>query len=90
MWVIKEHRDIRKVTRKLPPEVLNKYELWKRIVFRHGPEKLNEFPGFHDEGLAGKRKGERSSRLSLQYRVIYRIDRNIVTLYVLEITPHDY
>jgi mRNA-degrading endonuclease RelE of RelBE toxin-antitoxin system len=70
--------------------VVKKYELWKEIVFRHGPEKLKEFPGFHDEGLKGTRAGERSSRLSLHYRVIYRVDKNIIMIFVLEITPHEH
>jgi len=70
--------------------MVRKYELWKDIVFRHGPEKLREFPGFHDEKLRGRREGERSSRLSLQYRVIYSVDRSIVTVFILEITPHKY
>ena len=60
------------------------------IVFRHGPEKLREFPGFHDEKLKGKREGQQSSRLSLQYRVIYAVEQDIVTVFVLEITPHNY
>ncbi|MDP2156216.1 MAG: type II toxin-antitoxin system mRNA interferase toxin, RelE/StbE family, partial [Nitrospirota bacterium] len=66
------------------------YELWKNIVFRHGPDKLREFPGFHDEKLKGERKGQRSSRLSEQYRLIYEIERDIVTVMVVEITPHKY
>ena len=90
MWRIKEHRDIGKVCRKIPLGIVKKYELWKDIVFRHGPEKLREFPGFHDERLKGQREGQRSSRLSLQYRVIYLVERNTVTVFVLEITPHDY
>lgn len=90
MWHIQEQRDIDKVCRRLPVQVVKKYELWKNIVFRHGPEKLKEFPGFHDEALKGKRAGERSSRLNLQYRVIYSVERNIVTVFVLEITPHQY
>jgi len=90
MWLIKEHRDIEKVCRKLPPAVVKKYELWKNLIFRHGPDKLREFPGFHDEKLTGKRLGERSSRLSLKYRVIYQVEKSSVTVLVLEITPHDY
>jgi len=90
MWQIKERRDIGKVCRRLPIAVVKKYELWKNIVFRHGPEKLREFPGFHDEKLKGTREGQRSSRLSLQYRVIYSVERGIVTVFVLEITPHEY
>ncbi|MCE5210482.1 MAG: type II toxin-antitoxin system mRNA interferase toxin, RelE/StbE family [Deltaproteobacteria bacterium] len=90
MWHIREHRDIEKTCRKLPDAVVKKYELWKDIVFRHGPGKLKEFPGFHDEKLIGKREGQRSSRLSLKYRVIYTVEKEIITVLVLEITPHEY
>lgn len=90
MWQIKEHRTLEKTCFRLPQKIIKKYELWKDIVFRHGPEKLKEFPGFHDEKLKGAREGQRSSRLNLQYRVIYAVQRNIVTVYVLEITPHQY
>ncbi len=90
MWHIQEHHDIEKLCRKLPKEVLKKYELWKEIVILHGPEKLREFPGFKDEKLKGRREGQRSSRLNLQYRVIYIVEREIISVYVLEITPHEY
>ena len=42
MWHILEHNSIQKTCRKLPVQVLKKYELWKDIVFRHGPDKLKE------------------------------------------------
>ena len=74
----------------MPLNIVKKYELWKNIVFRHGPDKLKEFPGFHDEKLIGERKGQRSSRLSLQYRVVYTVEKDIVTVFILEITPHEY
>jgi proteic killer suppression protein len=90
MWHILEHKSIQKTCRKLPVQVLKKYELWKDIVFRHGPDKLKEFPGFHDEKLKGDRSGQRSARLSIQYRVIYVVKRNIVTIRVLDINPHEY
>ncbi len=90
MWEILEPNDIDKICRKLPFGVVKKYNLWKDIVASDGPEMLREFPGYHDEKLKGQRLGERSSRLSLQYRVIYAIDRDVVTVYVLEITPHKY
>jgi len=70
--------------------VLKKYELWKSLVFRHGPDILRTFPGFHDEKLKGNRAGQRSSRLSLQYRVIYQVDDQDSVVYVLELTPHRY
>ena len=90
MWRIQEHREIEKTCKRLPKAVVKKYELWKDIVFRHGPDKLKGFPGFHDEKLKGQRGGQRSSRLSVKYRVIYEVERDIVTVYVIEITPHSY
>lgn len=90
MWLVKEHRGIDQACATAPPAVVRKYELWKSLVYRHGPQKLREFPGFHDEKLKGSRAGQRSSRLNQQYRVIYSVDRKIVTVFVLEITPHKY
>jgi plasmid maintenance system killer protein len=90
MWYIKEHHNLDKIILKLPLQVVKKYELWKDIVFRHGPEKLREFPGFHDEKLKGELEGQRSSRLNIKYRVIYSIEKEIVTVYVIDITPHKY
>ena len=90
MWIIREHLTLRKTIRRLPPPVVKKYELWKDIIFRHGPEKLKEFQGFHDEKLKGKREGQRSSRLSMKYRVIYTVEKEMITVLVLEITPHEY
>ncbi|RLB93660.1 MAG: type II toxin-antitoxin system mRNA interferase toxin, RelE/StbE family [Deltaproteobacteria bacterium] len=90
MWHIFEHKDIAKQCKMAPQQVLNKYELWKNLVFRHGPEILKEFPGFNDEKLKGKRKDQHSSRLSLKYRVIYSINDEEISIYVLAITPHKY
>ncbi|OPY82593.1 MAG: hypothetical protein A4E71_03140 [Smithella sp. PtaU1.Bin162] len=90
MWRIREHHNLDKIIAKLPLQVVKKYELWKDIVFRHGPEKLREFPGFHDEKLRGELEGQRSSRLNMQYRVVYSIEKKMVTVYVIDITPHKY
>jgi plasmid maintenance system killer protein len=90
MWHIKEHRNIDKTIAKLPIQVIKKYELWKDIVFRHGPDKLKDFPGFHDEKLRGELEGKRSSRLNIQYRIIYIVENEIVTVFVIDITPHQY
>jgi plasmid maintenance system killer protein len=90
MWHIREHHNLDKIIAKLPLQVVKKYELWKDIVFRHGPDKLREFPGFHDEKLKGELGGQRSSRLNIQYRVIYSIEKEIVSVYVIDITPHEY
>ncbi len=90
MWKIVEHKNLSKTCKKLPAQVLKKYELWKDLVFRHGPAILKNFPGFNDEKLSGIRDGQRSSRLNLQYRVIYEVENEKVIVYVLEINPHKY
>jgi addiction module RelE/StbE family toxin len=90
MWQILEHREVGRVCRKLPPAILEKYQAWKNLVQENGPEKLKEYPGYRDEKLEGERFGQRSSRLSRQYRVIYQVHKTEVTVRVLEITPHKY
>ncbi len=90
MWHIREHHNLDKIIAKLPLQVVKKYELWKDIVFRHGPDKLREFLGFYDEKLKGEFEGQRSSRLNIQYRVIYSIEKEIFSFYVIDITPHKY
>ena len=35
-------------------------------------------------------RGHRSSRLNLQYRVIYKIERDEIYVQVEKVTPHDY
>jgi len=87
MWHIRENHKIEKTIPKLPVQVIKKYELWKNIVFRHGPEKLKEFPGFNDEKLKGNRSGQRSSRLSLLYRVIYEVERESISVYIIDLNP---
>ena len=89
-WLIKERKQLSRGLDSLPLQVLKKYELWKMIVESHGPAKLREFPGFHDEKLQGERFGQRSSRLSLKYRVIYVVARAEVTVYVIDLNAHEY
>ena len=64
-------------------------ELWKRIVEIEGPQGLRLIKGFHDEALQGKWKGYRSSRLSLQWRVIYKVEQNQLQVFVIDVNPHD-
>jgi plasmid maintenance system killer protein len=90
MWHIREQHKLDEVVEKLPLQVVKRYELWKSIVFRHGPDKLREFPGFNDEKLKGEHEGKRSSRLNIQYRVIYSVEKKNISIYVIEITPHKY
>ncbi len=90
MWEVYEHRRIDRRVRRLPVEVLKRYEKWKDIVRVSGPAGLRLIKGFHDEALRGEWKDHRSSRLGLQYRVIYRIVGQEIRAEVIDITAHDY
>ena len=90
MWDIYEHRRVGKQLSSCPLEVQKRYEKWKDIVQLSGPKGLLLIRGFRDEQLAGKLKGFRSSRLSKQYRVIYKIEKDHLIVDVLEVNPHDY
>ena len=90
MWEIFEHRRTARQLKKLPIEILKRYEKWKDIVSVSGPAGLRMIRGFNDEALNGDWKGHRSSSLNEQYRVIYRIERNEVLVEVVSITAHDY
>jgi len=90
MWEIYEHRKLSRRLARLPDDVLKRYEKWKDIVRISGPAGLRLIKGFHDEGLRGKWTGHRSSRLGIQYRVIYLVESQEVSVYVVEINAHDY
>ena len=90
MWEIYEHRKAVKRLESLSLDVLKRYEKWKDIVSISGPDGLRQIRGFRDEALRGEWKGHRSSRLNIQYRVIYKIEKDLVLVQVVNVTPHDY
>jgi len=90
MWTIVEERDAARTIDKLPPHVAEKYAFWCAIVRQSGPVALRAIKSFHDEKLSGKLAHMRSSRLSRQWRVLYRVHADVVTVYVERITPHLY
>ena len=91
MWRIEEHRRADKqLSGVVPQEVLKRYEKWKDIAMLSGPPGLRAIKGFHDEALSGEWKGHRSSRLGLQWRVIYRVVADVLLIQVIQVTPHDY
>lgn len=90
MWEIFEHRKAVKQFESLPIDVLKRYEKWKDIVSISGPDGLRQIKGFRDEALRGEWRGHRSSRLNIQYRVIYKIQKELVLVQVVNVTPHDY
>jgi addiction module RelE/StbE family toxin len=90
MWRIEEHRRFDKEVASIPKEILKRYEKWKDIAAISGLPGLRLIKGFHDEALAGEWQGYRSSRLGLQWRVIYRVIPERLLFQVASITAHDY
>lgn len=90
MWLIYEKKSLVKTIKKIPLRIRKSYELCKRIVELEGPVGLKLIKGLHDEALAGKWKGYRSSRISLQWRVIYKVHNEELEIYVIDINPHKY
>ncbi len=74
----------------MPKEILKRYEKWKDIAMISGPPGLRRIKGLHDESLAGQWKGHRSSRLGLQYRIIYQTVPAPQIFQIVSITAHDY
>ena len=73
-----------------PREIVKRYEKWKDIAMISGPPGLRLIKGFHDEALRGEWLGYRSSRLGLQYRVLYRLIRERSLFQVVHLTAHEY
>jgi plasmid maintenance system killer protein len=90
MWRVEEHRRIGKQLASAPGEIQKRYEKWLDIATISGPPGLRAIRGFHDEALSGTWNGYRSSRLNIQYRVIYRALFEQQLFQVIEVTPHDY
>jgi toxin HigB-1 len=81
-------RDVKKA----PVQVRRKLALWVRSVETVGIEAVRKVPGYHDEPLHGQRAGQRSIRLSRQWRAIYVMlrDGQLEFIEIQEINPHAY
>ena len=83
---------VEKQLKKLPSYIVVKLRSWARDVELYGLKEVRKAPGYHDEGLKGKRLGQRSIRLSKAYRAIYLEDKNKrqIILTVIEVNKHEY
>ena len=83
---------VAKSLRKLPHYVVDKLHAWARFVEKYGLREVRKVPGYHDEPLKGIRTGQRSIRLTREYRAIYTEHENgeIVLVNVREVHKHDY
>lgn len=89
MWGLFEAREASKVLDRLPPQVAEKYAFWCALGWQSGPQGLRAIKSFHGEKLAGQLAHVRSLRLDLQWRVLYRVEANIVTVCVERVSPHN-
>ncbi len=85
-------RSVEKELEKLPQHIVLKLTGWVEDVGRIGLSEVRKVPGYHDEPLKGQRKGQRSIRLSRNYRAIYITEDNkkIALVKILEVNKHDY
>lgn len=83
---------VKKRLRRLPNHIVRNVQRWALQVELIGIKEVRKISGYHDEPLEGKRIGQRSIRLSKQYRAFYTQskskDINIIT--IEEINKHDY
>jgi proteic killer suppression protein len=81
-------RDLKKV----PLHIAIKLYEWIEAVAADGLNEVRKISGYHDEPLKGKRKGQRSIRLSKSYRAIYTItnEGKMEFVEVIEVNKHDY
>ncbi|MFI5391775.1 MAG: type II toxin-antitoxin system mRNA interferase toxin, RelE/StbE family [Bacteriovoracales bacterium] len=83
---------VKKELKKLPDHILRKLQKWAEQVEMLGLWEIKKIPGYHDEPLAGDRKGQRSIRLSKSYRAIYMEERDgsIELILIIEVNKHKY
>lgn len=86
----------KKQLRRVPRRIVDALDVWVELVEDEGLEVVRRIPGYHDEPLRGKRKGQRSIRLNIAYRAIYEVKRDgagaarIEFVSVEEVTKHEY
>lgn len=76
---------------RVPEHVAVHLTKWAEDVEHKGVEEVRKIPGYHDEPLHGRRKGERSIRLTRAYRAIYRVyETTFKFIEVEEVNKHEY
>jgi addiction module RelE/StbE family toxin len=90
MWLIKESRKAIKQLKKCPKNILQEYEVWKKVIELSGPKAIRDITGYKDHSLKGEWSGTRSSYLNKKWRVIYYVHKKEVQVFVMEVNAHDY
>lgn len=89
---VKISKNAVKSLKKAPIQAQRKYRSWLKDLAELGLTKTRKIPGYHDEPLAGKKKGRRSIRLNKKWRLEYTLEKDIFGnwIMILEVHPHDY
>ena len=68
------------------------FDLWIEIIETEGYQEMQKIRGYRDHSLKGELIGLRSSSLNKSWRIIYELDiqKNSLTIEVLEVNNHDY
>lgn len=81
----------KKEIKKVPKHIAIKLLSWIDNVEEYGLAETSKVKGYHDEPLKGKRKGQRSIRLSRAYRAIYIVKKDeIEFVSIEEVNKHEY
>ena len=85
-------KSVAKQLERIPSHIAKKFFVWVSAIRLAGLRQVRTSPGFHDEPLRGDRAGQRSVRLSRDYRAIYeeRKDGTIEFIEVVEMNKHEY
>jgi len=83
---------VAKKLKKLPIHIVRNLQRWSLSVEQLGILSIRKIPGYHDEPLKGNRTGQRSIRLSKDYRAIY-VEYDESKFHIIsieEVNKHDY
>jgi mRNA-degrading endonuclease YafQ of YafQ-DinJ toxin-antitoxin module len=92
LWTIIPEKDAFDPKVKLNESERVVLQSWEDLVTKHGPEALQDHPGFwNDHELYDDWAGHRSSSFSSLGRIIYRVEGDKKTVVILKITAeHDH
>jgi proteic killer suppression protein len=72
---------------KIPKHIRQSLQHWITTVKLLGLDETRKLKGFHDEPLKGARRGQRSVRLSREWRAFYKLEKDLI---IIEVNKHDY
>lgn len=90
MWTVQLTKIAAKELDKAPHEIQVAFEAWRQIIESSGPDGLRLINGYWDHALKGEWSGARASSLNKAWRVIYTVQKSVVTVTVLRVSHHDY